>query len=63
MLVRDKINQIARQLYARMGYIAEPDLDFESSTHPQEVMCFDLATIAWEEITGDSPDLEAGFSE
>lgn len=63
MLVRDKINEIAYKLYERMGYIAPSDFDFESSSHPQEVMCFDLACIAWLEITGDDPDLDADFEE
>ena len=59
MLVRDKINEIARVLYRRMGYVRSPGFDFEAATHPQEKMCFDLASLAWEEIYGDSPDLDS----
>lgn len=61
MLVRDRINEIALLLYARMGYRQRKGFDFEASKHPQEQMCFDLACIAWEEITGDSPDLYNDF--
>lgn len=59
--VRDKINQIARRFYAQMGYKVSAGFDFEQSKHPQERLCFDLACIAWEEITGDTPDLESDF--
>lgn len=63
MLVRDRINQIALLLYARMGYKQREGFDFEVSKHPQEQMCFDMACIAWKEITGDSPDLYNDFLE
>jgi hypothetical protein len=62
VLVKDKINEITRLLYARMGYQRKQGFDFETSQHPQEQMCFDMACLAWEEITGDSPDLYSDFS-
>jgi hypothetical protein len=61
MLVKDKINEIARLLYARMGYRQKKGFDFQNSRHPQEQMCFNMACLAWEEITGDSPDLYSDF--
>jgi len=63
MLVRDKINEIARLLYARMGYMQKMGFDFRASKHPQEIMCFDMAAIAFKEITGDTPDLESEWEE
>ena len=63
MLVREKINEIARLLYARMGYKQKKGFKFEESQHPQEMMCFDMACLAWEEITGDSPDLDSDLLE
>jgi hypothetical protein len=62
MLVKDKINEIARLLYARMGYQRKKGFDFQEPQHPQEQMCFDMACLAWEEITGDSRDLYSDFS-
>jgi hypothetical protein len=63
MVVRDKINEIARLLYARMGYKQKRGFRFDESQHPQETMCFDMACLAWEEITGDSPDLDSELLE
>lgn len=62
MLIKDKINEIARLLYARIGYQRKKGFDFQESQHPQEQMCFDMAGLAWEEITGDSPDLYSDLS-
>lgn len=63
MLVKDKINEIARILYLRMGYKRDKGFDFEESSHPQERMVFDMACLAWEEIFGDSPDLYSDLEE
>lgn len=63
MLVSDKINEIARLLYRRMGYLQKEGYNFEEATHPQEVMAWDMACIAWEEITGDSPDLGSDWND
>jgi hypothetical protein len=63
MLVKDKINEIARILYLRMGYKRDKGFDYQASNHPQEQMCFDMACLAWEEIFGDSPDLYSDLKE
>lgn len=39
-----------------MGYVAREGFDFSASQHPQELMCYRMAEIAWEEFNGDSPD-------
>jgi len=46
-----------------MGYKQKEGFDFETSQHPQEKACFDMACIAWEEITGDTPSLDSDFQE
>lgn len=62
-LVKDKINKIAALLYKELGYQSPDEFDFQESTHPTEKLMFELACIAWEEITGDYPDLYADFKE
>lgn len=39
-----------------MGYVVREGFDFTQSKHPQELMCYRMAEIAWEEFMGDSPD-------
>lgn len=56
MKIRDRLNSLARDFYRQMGYVAKEGFDFSSSQHPQELMCYRLAEIAWEEFLGDSPD-------
>jgi hypothetical protein len=46
-----------------MGYKVKETHDFETATHPQERMCWDIACNAFEIITGDSPDLYADWLE
>jgi|GEM_PF-6112149 len=45
-----------------MGYCRNQGFDFDESPHPQARMCFDMACLAWEEITKDTPDLYSDFS-
>ncbi|NER33153.1 MAG: hypothetical protein F6J93_03620 [Oscillatoria sp. SIO1A7] len=61
MLILDKVNAIARKIYLRLGYRVAEGYDFENATHPQEKLCWELACLVWEEITGDTPDLGADW--
>ena len=56
-LVMDKVNQIARKIYSLMGYTVPENYNFYEAHHPQERLCLQIATVVWEEITGDKPDL------
>jgi hypothetical protein len=57
--VKDRVNAIARIVYAAMGYTLPEGYDFESATHPAEVASWVAACQIWQEFTGDSPDLDA----
>lgn len=50
------MNGLARKFYAQMGYVVKEGFDFSASRHPQELMCYRMAEIAWEEFMGDRPD-------
>ena len=63
MLVRDRLNQIAQRFYMQMGYVTSEGFDFSSSRHPLELFCYRLAEIAWEEMTGDTPDEDSEFEQ
>lgn len=56
MKVKARLNELARSLYRQMGYVQREGFDFSASQHPQELMCYRMAEIAWEEFMGDSPD-------
>lgn len=56
MKIRDRLNNLAREFYRQMGYVAREGFDFSASQHPTELMCYRMAEIAWEEFNGDSPD-------
>lgn len=45
---RKTLNELARKLYADIGYNAEEGFDFQNSTHPQERAMFAAACIAYE---------------
>ena len=63
MIVRDKINKMARLVYQEMGYVVEEGFDFEASSHPTEQRCFNISCLMWEELFYESPPLEDDFSE
>lgn len=56
MKIKKRLNELAWQFYRQMGYEHRKDFDFSTSSHPQELMCYRMAEIAWEEFMGDSPD-------
>ncbi len=56
MGIKARLNNLARLFYRQMGYVQREGFDFASSRHPQELMCYRMAEIAWEEFMGDSPD-------
>lgn len=56
MKIRNRLNQLAWQFYQQMGHTAKEGFDFSASRHPQELMCYRMAEIAWEEFMGDRPD-------
>lgn len=59
MIIKDKVNGIARIVYLAMNYTAPVGYDFEIAVHPAEKNCWFAALRIWEEMTGDSPDLDA----
>ena len=36
----EKVNRLAAEFYSMYGYVFLPEMDFQSSTHPQEQACF-----------------------
>lgn len=46
--LRKTLNELARKLYADIGYQAEEGFDFQNSSHPQEKAMFSAACIAYE---------------
>ncbi|NEP76780.1 MAG: hypothetical protein F6K39_00430 [Okeania sp. SIO3B3] len=63
MLVIDKINEIAREMYRLAGYHVRPGYDFFEATHPQERIALEQALAAWQMIFNDTPDFGAEWSE
>lgn len=45
-----KANELAREFYFRMGYQVKEGYRFDRATHPQEVLCWDLAAAAFEKL-------------
>ena len=45
-----KANDLAREFYYRMGYQVKEGYRFDRATHPQEVMCWEFAAIAFERL-------------
>lgn len=39
----EKVNECARMIYSNMGYEVEEGYDFEQATHPQEILCYNIA--------------------
>lgn len=54
--IKDRLNNLAREFYLQMGYRVKEGFDFTASRHPQELMCYRMAEIAYEEFNGDRPD-------
>ncbi len=54
--IRERLNDLAREFYRQMGYVVCEGFDFSASQHPQELMCYRMAEIAYEEFNGDRPD-------
>lgn len=46
--LRKTLNELARKLYANIGYIVAEGFDFQNSQHPQERAMFEAACIAYE---------------
>lgn len=46
--LRKTLNELARKLYANIGYQAKEGFDFQNSNHPQERAMFAAACIAYE---------------
>lgn len=54
-------NGLARRFYQAMGYVRPEGYRFDKATHPQEVLCWQLAVIACDEY--DGTDLDECVSE
>lgn len=52
----DAGNALARQFYAAMGYTVAEGYRFDAASHPQEVLCWHLARIAYEELVATDLD-------
>lgn len=46
----EKCNTLARKLYALMGYVGRHDYKFYEATHPQEILVWKMACLAFEEL-------------
>ena len=54
-------NALAMRFYAEMGYRAKPNYKFHESTHPQELMCWRMAVVAYDHVNGT--DIENALAE
>lgn len=43
-----KCNELARKLYSMQGYVVSGDFNFYNSTHPHELLCWEMASRAFE---------------
>ena len=43
-----ELNQLARILYAELGYEAKEEFDFSASQHPQELKMYVLAGLSYD---------------
>jgi len=41
--ILDQTNELANKIYMRLGYQARNGYQFHNATHPQELMCWDMA--------------------
>ena len=46
--MKDDFNELARELYAMMGYVAEEGFDFTKSRHPTERLMYAMAEAAYD---------------
>jgi hypothetical protein len=54
--LKRRLNTLARKFYAAHGYQVSADYDFERAVHPHEQGMWNLAVLAHEHFTGDTPD-------
>jgi hypothetical protein len=52
----DGCNELARRFYMAMGYEVPAEYRMHDATHPQEVMCWEMAVTAYEFIEGTEVD-------
>jgi len=43
-------NKLARLFYKNLGYTVDGNYEFQKAKHPQEIMCWNMAVIAFEEL-------------
>lgn len=53
-------NDLARMIYSLQGYQVPTGYRFDQATHPQEVVCWHMAIVAYEHINGT--DIENALS-
>ena len=46
--LRKQLNELARKLYASLGYVTPEGFDFQNSSHPQERLMFKHACDSYE---------------
>lgn len=46
--LHEELNELARELYAAMGYEVKEGFDFTLSRHPQEWLAYRLAEISYD---------------
>ncbi len=61
--VKDKINEIAREIYEIAGHTIRPGYDFFQAQNLEELTALDQALSAWKAIFGRDADLEATWSD
>ena len=48
----DECNELASKFYQMLGYVGRKGFRFDKSSHPMELRMWDMAVIAYEELTG-----------
>lgn len=54
-------NELAREFYRCMGYVRPDGYRFDKATHPQEILCWNMACLAYDHIEGT--DLQSAADE
>lgn len=49
----EKCNDLAREFYKMMGYVRTKSFSFYQATHTQERLCWEMARLACETLSGD----------
>ena len=54
--VVEKAEKLARRFYLMMGYVRPSDFKMREATHPQAIMCWEMACEAFDELLSTNPE-------